>query len=189
MGQGDVTKQTLSFALKELMVSRPLDKIRVSDVTGVAHVARNTFYYHFSDINELLAWTYDNEVVNGLGRFQGINTWQEGLLQVLDYTEMNKAFCLNTFHSLSRDRLEHFLYDITFNMLKTIMSDNPKMSHVSSKTRCEIADFYGRAIVAQIIHWLVINLREEKRDLVSRIERMTVGALEKIAHCEKRQIK
>lgn len=186
MGQGYVTKQALSFALKELMVSQPLDKIRVNHVTDEAHVSRNTFYYHFSDINELLAWTYDNEVVNGLGRFQGINTWQEGLMRVLDYTEMNKGFCLNTFHSLSRERLEHFLYEITFNMLKRIMADNPKMVNVPDKTRCEIADFYGRAIVAQIIHWLVINLREEKNDFVDRIERMTVGTLEKVTNDRKR---
>lgn len=182
MGQGYVTKQALSFALKELMSTQPLDKIRVNHVTEQARVSRNTFYYHFSDINELLAWTYDNEVVNGLGRFQGINTWQEGLLQVLDYTEMNKSFCLNTFQSLSRDRLEHFLYESTCNMLRTIMSENPKMAHLKQETLDEIVDFYGRAIVAQIIHWLVINLREEKQDLVNRIERMTVGALEKVAN-------
>ncbi|QIL46592.1 TetR family transcriptional regulator [Vagococcus coleopterorum] len=181
MGQGYVTKQALSLALKDLMKSQPLDKIRVNHVTEYAKVSRNTFYYHFSDINELLAWTYDNEVVNGLGRFQGINTWQEGLMQVLDYTEANKAFCLNTFHSLSRDRLENFLYEITNSMLLSIMVDNPAMCDVKDQTRKEIADFYGRAIVAQVIHWLVINLREEKRDLVDRIERMTVGTIEKVA--------
>ena len=181
MQQGYVTKQALSLALKDLMKTTELDKIRVSHVTTAAKLSRNTFYYHFSDINELLAWTYDNEVVNGLGTFKGINTWQEGLMRVLDYTEANRAFCLNTFHSLSRDRLEQFLYQITFNMLDGIMADDEHLVDLEENLRKEIADFYGRAIVAQIIHWLVINLREEKLDLLARIERMTVGAIDRIA--------
>ncbi|WEG74253.1 TetR/AcrR family transcriptional regulator [Vagococcus intermedius] len=180
MEQGYVTKQALSLALKELMTHYPLDKIRVGQVTELAHLSRNTFYYHFSDINDLLAWTYDNEVVNGLGRFQDIDTWQEGLMQVLNYTEENRSFCLNTFHSLSRDRLESFLYQITYSMLIKIMTKECFSYQVSPTTRSEIADFYGRAIVAQIIQWLLINLREEKECLVARIERMIVGAIKRI---------
>ncbi len=36
------------------------EKITINDVTHQAGVSRNTFYYHFSDINELLEWTFDN---------------------------------------------------------------------------------------------------------------------------------
>jgi AcrR family transcriptional regulator len=59
----NLTKKALSQALKELMASIPFEKITINDVTQTAGVSRNTFYYHFSDINELLEWTFDNEIV------------------------------------------------------------------------------------------------------------------------------
>lgn len=180
MEQGYVTKRALSLGLKELMKKVALDKIRVSQITEITGVSRNTFYYHFSDINDLLSWTFDHEVVFSLESCTQLDSWQAGLMKVLDYTEDNRAFCMNTFHSLSRDRLENFLYRITYDMLLTIMSLETYGENLDTNLRHEIADFYGRAIVAQVIHWLLTNLREPKEQLVNRVERMTVGAIERV---------
>lgn len=180
MEQGYVTKKALSQGLKELMRKVPLEKIRVSQITEVTGVSRNTFYYHFSDINGLLSWTYDHEVVFSLESCQQLDSWQDGLMKVLIYTEDNRAFCMNTFHSLSRDRLEHFLYRITYDMLLAIVEMAPYGNDLEAQQRHEIADFYGRGIVAQVIHWLLTNLREPKQALVDRVERMTVGAIERV---------
>lgn len=185
MEQGYVTKKALSLGLKELMKRVALDKIRVSQITEITGVSRNTFYYHFSDINDLLSWTYDHEVVFSLESFTQLASWRAGLMKVLDYTEANRAFCMNTFHSLSRDRLENFLYRITYDMLLTIMAIEAYGESLDGQLRHDIADFYGRAIVAQVIHWLVTNLREPKEDLVTRVERMTVGAIERVMSCRK----
>lgn len=179
MEKGYVTKKALSLGLKELMKKVALDKIRVNQITEITGVSRNTFYYHFSDINELLSWTYDHEVVFSLESYTQLDSWQAGLMKVLDYTENNRGFCMNTFHSLSRDRLENFLYRITYDMLQTMMMIDLQ-EKLDGNLRHEIADFYGRALVAQVIHWLLTNLRESKEGLVNRVERMTVGAIERV---------
>ena len=86
----NLTKKALSQALKTLMTSIAFEKITINDITMEAGVSRNTFYYHFSDINELLEWTFDNEIVKGLESYEDLNTWKEGLLSVLNYTEENR---------------------------------------------------------------------------------------------------
>lgn len=172
----NLTKLALSTALKEVMLIIPFDKITIHDVTEKAGVSRNTFYYHFYDINELLEWTYAHEIVIDLEAFRQLDNWKEGLMKVLNYTEENKKFCLNTFNSLSRDRLELFLYDITYDMLISIT----EKYCVSQKLTHEIADFYGRGIVAQVVHWLNTRLEEPKVDLINRIERVTRGVIQLI---------
>lgn len=176
----NLTKKALSQALKELMTTIPFEKITINDVTNEAGVSRNTFYYHFSDINELLEWTFDNEIVKGLESYEDLNTWRDGLLSVLNYTEENRKFCLNTFHSLNRDRLEIFLYNITYHMLISIMDQSYDETVLDTTLKNEIADFYGRAIVAQVIHWLITRLEEPKTELIDRIESVTKGTIELI---------
>ncbi len=176
----NLTKKALSQALKEIMTHIPFEKITINDVTAEAGVSRNTFYYHFSDINELLAWTFDNEIVKGLENYEDLNTWNDGLLSVLNYTEENRKFCLNTFHSFNRDRLEIFLYNITYQMLVSIMSQSYSEKVLATELKEQIADFYGRGIVAQVIHWLTTRLDEPKDQLIARIERVTKGMFELI---------
>ncbi|MEG0732088.1 MAG: TetR/AcrR family transcriptional regulator C-terminal domain-containing protein [Vagococcus sp.] len=176
----NLTKKALSQALKELMTHIPFEKITINDVTNTAGVSRNTFYYHFSDINELLEWTYDNEIVNGLETYEDLETWKDGLLSVLNYTEENRKFCLNTFHSINRDRLEIFLYDITYGMLVSIMDQSYDETILKKDLKIQIADFYGRAIVSQVIHWLTTRLEEPKDQLIARVERVTKGTIELI---------
>lgn len=176
----NLTKKALSQALKTLMGQIPFEKITINDVTNEAGVSRNTFYYHFSDINDLLSWTFDNEIVNGLESYEDLETWKDGLLSVLNYTEENRKFCLNTFHSINRDQLEIFLYDITYGMLISIMDQSYDEKILKKELKLQIADFYGRGIVSQVIHWLTTRLEEPKDDLITRIEAVTKGTIELI---------
>ena len=45
------TKKAFATSLKKLLSQRPLDKIKISDITDDCEVNRQTFYYHFKDIN------------------------------------------------------------------------------------------------------------------------------------------
>lgn len=44
------TKQRLSRALKELLRKKPLDQIRVRELTELCGLRRQSFYYHFKDV-------------------------------------------------------------------------------------------------------------------------------------------
>lgn len=176
----NLTKQTLSESLKTLMRLTPYDKITINNVSSHAGVSRNTFYYHFSDMNELLEWTYDHEIVMDLEAFNQLDRWQDGLMKVLEYTEINKLFCLNTFQSLSRERLELFLFNITYDMLINIIDKHPHSYNLSPLLKHDLADFYGRAIVAQVIHWLNTRLEEPKQEVINRIDQVTHGVIHMI---------
>ena len=57
------TKQELSAALKWTMEKKPLSKITVSELVRTCDINRNTFYYHFNDIYDLLKWTFEQEAI------------------------------------------------------------------------------------------------------------------------------
>lgn len=172
------TKQNLAQNLKLLMATTPVDHITINQLTQQANVARNTFYYHFADINELVAWIYNREIVSQLAAYQKEQDWAKGLDLLLRYIETNRHFCLNTFHSLNRDLLGRFLYRVAFNMVTGVVDD--LQPDCPPTLRDEMANFYGWALATQIIQWLVTNLQESKVEFYQRMHRMLNGTLQQV---------
>ena len=52
------TKLWIADAIKRLLVRKPLEKIFVTDICKEAEIERPTFYYHFRDKYDLMAWIF-----------------------------------------------------------------------------------------------------------------------------------
>ena len=50
------TKRAFAESLKKLLSQKPLDKIKIADITNDCEVNHQKFYYHFKDIYDLLEW-------------------------------------------------------------------------------------------------------------------------------------
>ena len=107
----EITKRAFASSLKKMLAKRPLEKIRVIDITEDCGVNRQTFYYHFKDIYDLLEWVYTNEATKALGGKKTYETWKQGFKQIFQYILNNKEFVLSTFNSVSREYLERYLYN------------------------------------------------------------------------------
>ncbi len=55
------TKEALVNAFLELVKEEPFDKITVTDLVEKCNISRQTFYYHFDDIQRMLEWAFDSE--------------------------------------------------------------------------------------------------------------------------------
>ena len=62
MAEYGVTKQVLAYAMKDLMTRQPLSKITVGDVCRACGMNRKSFYYHFQDKYDLVAWIFRGEL-------------------------------------------------------------------------------------------------------------------------------
>ncbi|MCR5795511.1 MAG: TetR family transcriptional regulator, partial [Solobacterium sp.] len=55
------TKQALAESLKKVLQEKPLDKITIADLTNDCGLNRQTFYYHYHDIYDLIEYIYISE--------------------------------------------------------------------------------------------------------------------------------
>ncbi len=53
-----ITKLWIAEKMRELLKQKPLDKIRVTEICQAAGIERPTFYYHFRDKYDLMAWMF-----------------------------------------------------------------------------------------------------------------------------------
>ena len=60
------TKKMLVETLLSLLEKKPLSKITVSEIVNLCDINRKTFYYHFTDVYDLLEWHLDAELQKAL---------------------------------------------------------------------------------------------------------------------------
>ncbi|MBR3356609.1 MAG: TetR family transcriptional regulator [Solobacterium sp.] len=60
----DRTKIWIAETMKELMKQKPIDRIRVTEICRAAGIQRPTFYYHFKDKQDLIAWIFFQNAVD-----------------------------------------------------------------------------------------------------------------------------
>ena len=52
------TKLWITGKMKEIMKQKQIDKIRITEICRSAGIERSTFYYHFRDKYDLIAWIF-----------------------------------------------------------------------------------------------------------------------------------
>ena len=86
----DFTKIAIMHSLIELLEEKEFTKITVKDIVTRCGINRNTFYYHFEDIYDLLRWMFDSEAVQIVQSFNLLMDYKDAIAFVIDYVEKNR---------------------------------------------------------------------------------------------------
>ena len=119
----DLTKKALGASLKKILLQKPLEKITITDLTNDCGVNRQTFYYHFHDIYDLIDWIYLAEGEEAIGTQRSYDSWQDGLLSAFKIIEKEKHFILNTIHSRSQSHIMRMLEDAAEYLLLNVIRE------------------------------------------------------------------
>lgn len=169
------TKKALVASLKKLLVLKPLDKITVVDIVEDCEVNRQTFYYHFQDIYDLIEWMFLSESTKALDGNKTYDTWQVGFLQIFEYVEHNKTLVTNIYHSISRTHLERFLGNETYSLLIGVINEMAKGMSIRDEYKNFIANFYKFAFVGLMLDWIESGMKEEPALIIERLSILIHG--------------
>ena len=172
-----ITKQALEASLKQMMLKKPLDKITIRDITEACGISRMTFYYHFKDIYDLVEWVCVEDASRALQGKKTYDTWQEGFLHIFQYVLDNRAFVARTYHSLSREHLERYLYHEVYDLLWGVVEEKATGLSVREEDRAFIAHLYKYALVGLVLEWIGGGMKGEPREIIDRLELVIRGSI------------
>ena len=87
------TKDLIAESLKELSAVKPIDKITIREISQNCGFTSKTFYNHFQDKYDLIAWIYSTAAQKIFSQMDGENyTWNDALTDGLNYFLANKNF-------------------------------------------------------------------------------------------------
>lgn len=151
---------------------------------------RQTFYYHFQDIYELLGWIYQTEAVDAIAGERSYHTWTNGFLRIFKYIEDNRAFCLNTLNSLARSHLDAYLYNVTNNLVMGVVQEVSAGMQVDAEDQRFLANFYTLAFTGLVIGWMRDGMKERPEAIIEKLSELVEGhfeqALQRYEHKAKR---
>ncbi len=95
------TKELFAASLKELTLQKPVDKITIREIAQNCGFTSKTFYNHFQDKYDLIAWIYSTAVEKimsqmGNNGYEWRDAVREGLTYFLDNREFLKNLVANT---------------------------------------------------------------------------------------------
>ncbi len=167
-----LTRQAMAASLKKLLAQKSLDKITVKEIADDCGVKRQTFYYHFRDIYDLLEWTFIQEGRQFIDRDRICETWQDVYLEVLRYIEKNRDFALNAYNSAGREHLEHYLYEIVYDLIAQFLEGMEGSEKLSPEDKSFICDFYKFGLVGILEEWIGQGMKEDPEALATKLNKL-----------------
>lgn len=102
-------KQAMRMSLLRLLNEKPYQQITVKEIVEDCGLNRNTFYYHFHDLNELLETTMDDRVQRIVRAHPTLASVEACFDALVDFVLENRQAMLHLYHSEQRPMMERYL--------------------------------------------------------------------------------
>ena len=128
------TKKLISSTFVELLSSKPFDRITIKDIVDACGINRNTFYYYYSDIYDLLEEIFMKELNELVDAHKEGESWAASFIKVAYVAYNHKKLINNICISRSYDYFENYMDDlfIAFNG-KTVNREQFKKESIDGK--------------------------------------------------------
>ena len=179
-GMATSTKKALADALKKMMVIKPIDRITVNDLVETCGVSRQTFYYHFDDVYDLLEWVFEEDANANLPSEVVYDNWKHDVTLWFKYLYDNSAFALNVYNSNSR---LYMLRYIKGRLRECIRSFSEIVAEDRSIDRQDfefIVEFYSNIVVGLISQWMDQGMQLPKEITTDKVLKVLDNSIENI---------
>lgn len=170
------TRKAINEGFIALLNERPFDKISVVDIAEKCGITRNTFYYHYADIYALVDEIFRNDTERLINQNVDCNTWQEAVVQATDFARENRHAIFHLYHSINRDRVEEYLYNIVLiSMTSYIQREAEGLADINPEDVHTLAVFYTSALLGLMTKWLHDGMIYDVEAYIADIGRLLEG--------------
>ena len=167
-----MAKQTQKFIMStfmQLLEGESLDKITVRDIVEECEINRNTFYYHYSDIYDLLDDVFRVETEKFMSEDVDENTtfgeeYERAARFVLKY----KKAILHIYDSKKRDVLQNYLETLAFSFISRFVKKEADGYGLPDEDIDYITGFYTHAIGGNTLGWIKRKLPSGQEKFIAR---------------------
>lgn len=155
------TKKAIKDTFISLLKIKPFNQITVKDIVDECGVNRNTFYYHYEDINDLLENVINEETNILLNKYPTIDSIDTAIEVAIKYVLENKKTILNIYNHLDRNIYERFIMNTCEYTVSSLINSITKELNIDEKNKKFLINFVKCQFFGFCIDWLSRNLDEE----------------------------
>lgn len=173
-------KEILAESFLELAQNKSVDKITVKDITENCGYSSATFYRHFKDKYDLIAWDYSCTISEIMGEadVEG-RPWKSILIGSARFFEKEKKYLANLFRNTSGlDAFMHYMVGADDRFLRDYIMRSTGTDSLDEETKVYI-HHYSHGNVALICDWVMGHFDLTADELAEVFEKALPGPLQK----------
>ena len=182
------TEKAIIETLNDMLQKRTIDKITVKDLTEACGISRNTFYYHFHDLYEVLSKSFTEQIDAILDARNEKDSWEDTFLEVLGFLYENKTSINHIYWSVDEDILNRFLDEVVYHYARGVVKEESGTDQYKDKTISLAADFYKNALLGAVIGWIENDMKESPEELAHLYNSVFKGTIDSLLNSIERVV-
>ncbi len=171
------TEKALAQTLFELLETQPIDKITVKEITDRCGLNRNTFYYHYHDVYELLdaaLTATEDEMFSDLSNDASL---QECLRAALGDALKNRNIVYNIYRSVRQELLEAYFYRTAERYIRPYVEHQAEGLAVAQEYIDDITHLLSACVEGLILDWLRDGMVDDPFAFCERVSILLEGGV------------
>lgn len=175
----ETTKKMIVIAFRELMSEKSLNKITINDIAQKCSINRQTFYYHFHDIIDLIDWICETEGEKAM-EVMAHSSWKEAFLGLFGLIQKDKVLVTNIYKHTSAEYLNKILYRVTYQLWYNIISEQAGDIPIQETDKEFLAHFFKFGFIGMITEWIDQGMKEDPKQIVEKLEGLIEGSIRNV---------
>lgn len=147
------TKQRFADAIVEMMQTIPVEKITVKQICERCQERRQTFYYHFKDIFDLMTWIYYQDAVSTIEACPN-TPWNIVMARIFEKMDQKRAFYKNAFSDNGQNALIHSILEHEILLYSCMLRGKESSTDIWEDDLRFSIEYHSRACVYVTKQWL-----------------------------------
>ncbi|MBP5151386.1 MAG: TetR/AcrR family transcriptional regulator C-terminal domain-containing protein [Lachnospiraceae bacterium] len=155
------TENAIKESFIKLLAEKPLSKISVKDIVEDCGINRNSFYYHFHDIPELLEKLIIESAETIISQYPSIDSVEQCVNVAIEFSLQYKKALLHIFNSVNRDIYEQNLMKVCDHVVRAYLNKAFKDTEVKDADKEAGITFIKCLTFGLIIDWMSMGMDAE----------------------------
>lgn len=171
------TKKIIHSALLDLLKTKPLSQIKVTELCNIAEISRGTFYFHYQEVGNVLEelfehvmkdleLSYAEPFKNGFNYYQ--HNLEPDMIKIFHHVKTNEAFYKII---LAEDAFMKYYY-LFYDAICKLQTDSKYGNNEQDKF--SIA-YSANAMIGLIIEWYKRDFKDSVEEMNNRLFNIVIG--------------
>ena len=170
------TKEGIRNELAQLLRTKQLDEITVTELVEKCGISRQAFYYHFTDLYGVVDWALEQE----LKKLSGLRTeqWWKDLNQIVEVLYENRTVVLNIYRAYERSYVEYNLRRWLKPSISAQVEAAAQRHTVTEDQKDFVAELCTQGMINMLLNWVDRGMRSRFTDRLDDLYAILDGSLD-----------
>lgn len=146
-------KTVITSAFMTMVKQKGIDKITVKALIDACGISRQTFYYHFQDIMEVIEWSLEQATKSTLVKSLEADTPEEALSVLISSAVENRTLISKLLDSQKREQIEKLFVQAARIYLQELIRSRPRKVSLDYADTEVALDFWAFGITGLLFKY------------------------------------